>query len=143
MISIKKAFFVLVILLAFQIVGLSQSLIVDLRLGAAGFRGETSKGAALLEELGQDFSLKAYRPFKKSKWQLSGEFSYSHTMIELDLASKNNTNLANYKATAIHYYLGAGARYMLNEDIEVIEDIKFNKAQFLPYLDISVGLLNF
>lgn len=141
--SVNKIFFVFILLFAFQLAVFSQTLVVDFRAGTSGFRGETSKGAKFLDELGHDFSVKAYRPFNNSKWQLSAELSYSNTLVELDIISKNKGYSSTYNATATHYYLGTGARYILNNYNSNTKGLESIRGLFLPYVDMSAGLLNF
>jgi len=131
------------LLLAFLISSclVAQDLILDMRAGISAFRSETSKNADfLIEELGQDFSLHLSFPLDNAQWSITGELGYSHTMAERDLIRGNNVIVGIYKTTAIHYFLGAGVRYVFSKDAQ---NYNLYSGQFLPYLGVSVGGVNF
>jgi hypothetical protein len=136
----KKPLLLFLILISHLTVS-GQDFLVNFRGGVSAFRGETSKEAEfLIEELGQDYSIIGYIPLDNAQWQVSAELSYSHAMAERDLLGGENFVIGTYKTTAVHYFLGAGMRYVFNSDAK---GFNLYGGQFLPYIGLSAGLLNF
>ena len=139
--SPKKRYALILVLFICHLSVFGQDFLMSFRGGVSAFRGETSKDASfLIEELGQDYSIIGYLPLDNAQWQISAELAYSHAMAERDLLGSNNFVVGTYKATSTHYYLGVGARYVFNKDAR---GFSLYSGQFLPYVGLSMGLLNF